>query len=314
MNQDEPKKFQVQSLPTKRISVNDALTHDLFSMTDDEYDALMDGDERTFLEAAKSKHGKIESRYWLDVLDDSCVDVSRRLDEYDRDILDACLSSQNAGNRCATSAVIWRGITGDKDARLTPAEKKKIMERVNRLACTRITVDISDAQDAKIYPAGMTYKIKSTLLPCDIVTAELNGQIVDDLIYFNAESPLLRLARARTGKKGQKQILTYESALLNVPNQRCTPTTTKITNYIVRRVEAAKQHHMARTILLSTIARNCALEAADRRRQHEYRKTIENVMKSLVEKGEISSFEVVKEQGKYTKITFNFNAECSDDS
>ena len=71
MNQDEPKKFQVQSLPTKRISVNDALTHDLFSMTDDEYDALMDGDERTFLEAAKSKHGKIESRYWLDVLDDS---------------------------------------------------------------------------------------------------------------------------------------------------------------------------------------------------------------------------------------------------
>lgn len=273
-------------------------------MTAAEFEAIMTADKRKFLEA-KTKHGRIESSYWLSPLKDKNVNLSQPLDEFDRAIVDSYISAQVIGNPCITATGIWRGITGKSDAEPTPALKREILRRVDRLACIRLTVDLSDACDKKIYPAEMT--CKSMLLPCDIIETKLNGQIVDGIIYFNGTPPLLRLAQARSKKKQVAQILTYDVDLLNVPNQRHTPTTIKITNYIVRRVEESKQHsNMARTILLSTLIRQCGLEDADRFKKRNMRKIIEAVMKSLIDKGEIESFELVKDHGQFTKITFNF--------
>lgn len=309
MEQDTPKKFQVQERPTKRISVNDALTQDVFSMTAEEFQKLMDGDERKFLEAKTKKHGVITSSYWLKCLDDERIKISKPLDESDRNILDACISAQQAGYEIITLRGIWRSITGNLNANmtLTPALRKEILERIDRLACLRLTVDISNACSKKIYADDTKYKARVTLLPCDIIEAEINGQLCDAVIKFNGESPLIKIARARSGKKGAAQILTYPVKLLNVPNQRDTPTTTAIKNYIVRRIETAKLHtNMKRTILFSTLLERCGLSDADRKKRYKILHIIEEIMKSLVEKEEIKSFEIVKLQGALTKIIFTF--------
>ena len=311
MEQDKPKKFQLQTRPTRRISVNDALTQNLFSMTAGEFQRLLSGDERQFLEANTKKHGVILSRYWLKFLDDERVKISKPLDESDRIILDACISAQQSGLQCITLRGIWRAITGNiqREIKLTPTLKKEILERVDRLACLRLTVDISDAVNQKIYANGTKCKFRGSLLPCEILESEINGQLVDAAIIFNGASPLVKIAKARSGKKRQAaQILTFPTALLDVPNQRNTPTTTAVTNYIVRRVEIAKIHtNTARTILFSTLFARCGLADADRWQRQDVRKSVEAIMQSLVDKHEIQSFELVKEHGEFTKVTFNFD-------
>ena len=307
-----PPKIQLQSRPTKRISVNDALTQSLFSMTVAEYERALNGGERTYLEAKTKKHGEVTSSYWLNVLDDERVKISRPLEEFDRDILDACISAQDAGNPCVTVKGIWHGITGktSNDAKPTQPLKKEILERVDRLAVTRLTVDVTDACKKGIYPAGMKCRIRATLLPCRIVETELNGQLVDAVIHFDGQSPLLQIARARSGKRAQ--ILSYETALLDVPHQRNTPTTTAIANYLLRRIESAKAHiNCARTILLPTLMRQCGIVNATRWQRQDVRKTVESVMKSFVDAGLIQSFELVKQCGEFSKIAFKFSPETS---
>lgn len=308
MNQaNTPPKIQLQSRPTKRISVNDALTQSLFSMTVAEYERALNGEERTYLEAKTKKHGEVTSSYWLNVLNDERVKISRPLEEFDRDILDACISAQAKGNPCITIRGVWRGITGKTatDVKLTPTLKKEILERVDRLAFTRLTVDVTDACKKGIYPAGMNCKIRASLLPCCIVETELNGQLVDAVIHFDGQSPLLQIAHARSGNRAQ--ILSYETALLDVPHQRNTPTTTAIANYLLRRIESAKAHSkLKRAICFPSLWKNCGLADADRYQRREHRKTVETVMKSFVDAGLIQSFELVKQCGEFSKITFNF--------
>lgn len=309
MKQDVPK-FQLQSRPTKRISVNDALSQNLFSLNEGEFKQLIDGEERKFLEAKTAKHGVINSQYWLNCLDDDRDKISKPLNEFDRSILDACISAEQSGLQCITLRGIWRNVTGKNNPnfKLTPALKKEILERVDRLASIRLIVDISVALNQKLYVVGTKRKFRATLLPCEILESEINGQIVDAVIIFNGESPLVKIAKARSGKKKQAaQILTYPTALLDVPNQRHTPTTAAVTNYLVRRVEIAKSHNTTRTILFSTLLERCGLSDATRRQRQETRQTIKNVMKSLVNKGEIHSFQFVKEHGEFAKITFNFD-------
>lgn len=306
-----PPKIQLQRRPTKRISVNDALTQSLFAMTVDEYERALNGEERTYLEAKTKKHGEVTSSYWLNVLDDERVKISKPLEGFDRDILDACISAQATGNPCITVKGIWHGITGKTSNNTKPTQplKKEILERVDRLAVTRLTVDVTDACKKGIYPAGMKCKIRATLLPCSIVETELNGQL-HAVIHFDGESPLLQIARARSGKRAQ--ILTYDVALLDVPRQRNTPMTIAITNYLLRRIESAKANGtLKRVICFSSLWKHCGLTGADRYQRREHRKTVESTLQSFVDAGLIQSFEFVKERGEFVKITFKFSPETS---
>ena len=310
MKQDVPK-FQLQSRPTTRISVNDALTQNLFSMTADEFMRTINGEERKFLEAKTKKHGVITSSYWLKCLDDEHVKISEPLDELDRAILDACISAQQAGCECLTLRGIWRDVTGKQDAdfKLTPALKKEMFERVNKLFNLRLTVDITDACRGKIYADGTKFRIRAPLLPCEILeAAEINGQLVPVVIVFKGESLLLRIARARNGNKKQSaQILRYPVELLDIPHQRDTPAMAAVKNYLVRRIETAKRHNnVARCIRFSTLMSCCGLSDADRFKKREVRKVIKNVMEALVDTGEIRNFSFLEEKRAVAKITFEF--------
>lgn len=305
-----PKKFQVQERPKTMKVVNNSLADDLFDMNADEFKKLLAGENRKFLEASKTKHGAIESKYWLKYLDeaDDSVKIARPLDEYDRDILNACITAQDLGNEVITATGIWRIITGNADAEPTEAVKKEILDRVDRMSITRLIVDTTDAHNAGLYAPETKIKLKSVLLPCEVIECEINGQLVDAAVVFTKSSPLLRIARDHVGKKkNTAQILSYPLELLEVKGQRNTPTTTAIKNYIVRRVENAKKHpSQQRSILFSTLFARCGLADADRFKRRECRKIAEDVMKSLVEKKEIAAFELVKEQGEFIRITFSF--------
>ena len=299
--------LQIRQVPKKRLSVNDALTNSIFSMGAEEFKTFKDCDECKFLEG-KKKQGNIFSSYWLKMLEDSHVDISRPLEEFDRSILDACISAQNVGNEAITVRSIWKFITGNPDAKITDGLRAEILNRIDKLAVIRLKVDITDAVKAGFYNTDRTCTITSKILPCDIMTTEVNGQIVDDVIIFRGNSLILELANLRRGKKKQSaQILTYDNKLFNVPNQRNTLTTTAIKSYIVRRVKIAKAHdNISRTILFETLLKRCGLSDADKRKKQEIRKTTESVMRHLVTEDEIKSFNFAKTGNAITKINFQF--------
>ena len=289
------------------MSINDALTQDLFSLSADEFKQLLYKQEREFLEAKTKKHGRIESRYWLKPIDTERVKISKPLDEVDRAILDACITAQQEGYELITPRGIWRAITGktNNNFRLTSAMEQEILERVDNLACLRITVDISDACEKGIYPPGTELRIRGSLLPCTIIEKSVNGQDVDAAICFDKQSPLVTVAKSRNGKQGAAQILTYPSKLISTPKRQDTTTTIAIKNYLVRRVEAAIGNpKLARCVRLATLFEHCGLADADRSKKQDARQAAEAVMKSLVDNGVIKSFAFEEENGAVYKITF----------
>lgn len=306
MDNDKPKVYQIQGRVEKIMSVNDALTQGLFSLSADEFKKLIEGEERKFLESKTKKHGCIESRYWLKPIDTERVKVSRPLGEFDRAILDACITAQQEGYELITPRGLWRAITGEQgdNVKLTPEMEQELIERADNLACLRITVDVSDACKKGIYPPDTKVKIRGSLLPCTIIECIVNGQLVEAAICFDRESPLVRVAQARNGKQGAAQILTYPLKLISTP-QRNTPTTIAVKNYLVRRVEAAIGNpKLARCIRLATLYGHCGLANAGWWQKQDARRIAESVMKSLVDSGAIKSFAFEKEKGAVYKITF----------
>ena len=53
----------------------------------------------------------------------------------------------------------------------------------------------------------------SNLLFTDIIDAKINGKVMEGVIFFKANSPLIQIADAKN------QIVRYPHELLNVPNQ-----------------------------------------------------------------------------------------------
>lgn len=294
----------VQIYPsTKRLVPNFKLVKVTQQLDQNEYKDIVTG-KRTAGIVEKKKHkkkGDIVTTYTVSNVDG--YDNTDPLNVFDYAVLSVCASEYDAGNRYTTTAIILRGLIGkvgkaEDGVRPRPEQYQAIINSLKKLMFTGIEIDLSVTNDNLKYSGNK--KITSTLLPAKIVETGINGQVVDDVIYFDRESPLMEIARAR------KQLLTYDAALLDVPNQNNTPLVIALKNYVITRVLEIKLHNMTPTLTFSDVFEKCRIEDKPNVIKLRVREYVIKFFEYLQNKGEIKSFEITKKKNKFYSVTFTY--------
>ena len=293
----------VQIYPsTKRLVPNFKLVKVTQKLPDNQFSKMINGKKGGIIEKKNHKNtGDIVTTYTISNL--AGYDNTDPLNVIDYSVLSVCASEFDVGNRHTTAAIILRGLIGKvgkahKGIRPRPDQYRAIINSVKKLMFTGIEIDLSVTNEKLNYDGKK--KITSALLPAKIVETSINGQVVEDVIYFLDESPLMEIARSR------KQIITYDAEILDVPNQNNTPLVIALKNYIIIRVLEIKLHKMTPTLTLDNIFQNCRIENHDKKTKLRAREYIDDFFKHLQAKDVIKSFEFVKKGNKFYSVKFTF--------
>ena len=290
----------VQIYPsTKRLIPNFKLAKVTQNLKVDKFQEIINGEINGGIIEKKSnkKKGDIITTYTITNSDG--YDNSDPLNIVDYSVLSVCASEYDVGNRYTTTSIILRGLigkVGKVGVRPRQSQYKEIINSVKKLMFTGIEIDLSVTNEELNY--GGKKKITSALLPAKIVETSINGQIVDDVIYFLAESPLMEIARER------KQIITYDTEILDVPGQNNTILVIALKNYVIIRVMEIKLHKMTPTLTLDDIFEKCRIAEADRKTKLRAREYLDEFFKHLQNKGVIKSFRWIKKANKFYSVTF----------
>ena len=294
--------------PSKvRIVPNCKLAKLTANQTDEQYQKLMNGGRRGVIEKKNhKKYGEIVTKYYITNVDN--YDNTDPLTSGDYDVLSVCISEIENGNMCTTVAIILRGLTGKTrrevggthNGVVNPDQRKSILKSIEKLMSTKIEIDLSETNKKLGYNDGKEEKITSVILPCYYKTEKINGQIVDDTIYFDRQSPMYIIADQRN------QIIRYDVSLLDVPNQNNTPLVITIKNYVILRVMEIKKHKMTPTITLDDVFKKARISDASKRTKQHARECLEKFFAHLQNKKVIKSYEWTKKGNKFysVKITF----------
>ena len=294
----------VQLCPAKvRVVPNVKIIKNITEFDSDDYQELLGGEKGGVIEKRKhKKFGDVITTYKIVNVDG--YDDESPLTEFDAAVLSACISEQKAGNVDTTSAIILRaliGKVGEGRHRLRTNQNNAILHSVTKLMQTIITVDLSETNEALGYNGGEKQKLHAPILPCEFVTTTINGQPVTDVLHFYRESPIMTIAEQRN------QILRYDTALLDVPNQNNTPLVITLKNYCMRRVAEIKAHKMTPTLTFADIFTRARISpSASYDAKRTARDTVEKFFEHLKSKGVVKSFEFVKRDVSIYGVKFTF--------
>ena len=263
-------------------------------------DLLSGGEGRVVEKRNHRKHGKIVTTYTIANVDG--YDGADPLDEFDYAVLSVCLSDFKALNRHTTPAIVLRGLTGetskDGGGKIHKDQRDWILNSVHKLMSTVITVDLSDTNEKLGYDGEK--KLTAPILPAKYITSAVNGQKIQDVIFFTDESPILKISEARN------QIIRYDTALLNVPNLRNTPRIIMLKNYVLRRIHEIKAHKMTPTLTFTDIFKKCQIADADREAKVDARAAVKAIFNHIQTKDVVKTFEVVKKGVAIYAVIFTF--------
>lgn len=289
----------VQIYPaTTRVDLNDKMTRTLFSLTDSEYKYIRTGKNPFTIVEGNVKGETVESTFRIR------SDSNEPPTALDYDVFCACNSEFQAGNLYTTPSILYRALTGkigDSDANPSKDQIAAIKQSITKLRRLDFMPDISNAF-AKLKYEDVTLRIKeSSVLPCVILDAAVNGQLVEDAIYFDRESPLWIIADAKS------QVIRYDARLLNVPKMQNTPMNITLTNYVMHRVHEIKLHkQLAPTLTFADIFEKAQITDASRDAKYNARAVVKTFFDHLQEKEVINSFEFVKKGVAVHAVKFTF--------
>ena len=302
------KKRNVQIYPSKKLVFpNDCFSKRLFNLTDDDYQKALE--ERKVLQVNEkrnhSKFGDIFSPFRIRVDDQNDFTLSEPIDQFHFAILCACISEWNAGNRYTTPSIIYRAVTGKVgrgDAEPSKDQLADILAAIDKLMRTQIAINMSDTCQNLKYNSGNAYKIISSILPCERITeTAVNGKEAT-VIYFDRVSPLWKIA---SNVKGG-QILSCDSALLNVPNQQNTRMNIAVKTYVLRRVLEILAHpkQMVPIITFADVFQKCRLESVSRKKKLDVRETILVFFKHLEAQGLVEASQLNNRGARPYSVSF----------
>lgn len=301
----EEKKSNVQLYPAKvRVVPNCKLAKITANRTEEQYADLLSGEKYSVIEKKKSKkRAEILSTY--SITNAESYDGTDPLTFFDYCVLSVCISEQLAGNDFTTAAVILRGLTGKvgkSDAETFKNQRAAILNSIEKLMGTVIKIKNDEVNKEFGYNEGNAEIITDTILPCRFVTELINGQVVEDTIYFYAPSPIFKVADQRN------QIIRYDTELLDVPNQNNTPLVITLKNYVMLRVMEIIKHKMTPTITLADIFKKCRIDAFDKKynMNWEVKNTVNKFLEHLQSKGIIKSFNWKKNGTKIHSVELTF--------
>jgi hypothetical protein len=243
------------------------------------------------------------------------------LNPFDKLIFWIALSEQYAGNSGVSYTRIFHSLGGGENFSHASNVKQAIIDSLRKLRTTNLIADLTSlTSHFKAYKKALeklletelnadTIILEDSLLPTKTVTASINGQIVNGVIYFHDISILFQIAEMK------KQLIHCNPDLLAVPNLRCTIQTISIRGVLLERILKIKGSHSSNSkrvkplnnsILFDYIFSKCDLADENRNRKAEYRNSISKILQHFVNLNLIFSFEFLKKDGKFYSIKINF--------
>ncbi len=207
-------------------------------------------------------HGKpIPNENWLNV--------------YDREIHDAIVTLNEAGNNFISVRMILNVLAGRSVNRITEKTREYIEASIVKMMNTQILINASD--EAKAFKAK-DFQYSGELLPCRFVERiSLNNNLAGQCIEIVRPLPLMEYAKLR------RQFSAINSGLLKVLTVRPEHLVLKL--YLLRELVWLKNAHSRRSniISLETISEYLGLRVPDSRdNERHQRKTIrDNVLECL---------------------------------
>ena len=299
--------LKVQIMPsTECVECNDKMTKLLFSRTDKVYKKMMNGAIAGVIEKKNhKKNGRLVSKY--SVQNAEGYEDDNPLTEFDRDVLGIIISEYLSGNRYTTVNIIHRALIGKVgEVGIYPFKNQQdaIINSVVKLMATIVDFSsVSESLKEMNYTDndGNTVLLRySNLLFADIVDAKINGQVMEGVIFFKANSPLFDIANAKS------QVIRYPHELLDVPNQNNTPRIITLKKYVMRRICEIKLHKMTPTITFDDVFQKCRMLNCPRNVKMDARNAIVNLFQHLKDKNFISDFQLVQHRNKFISVKFTF--------
>ena len=295
----------VQIYPAKqRVELNDKMTKVVFNLTAEDYFKLVEEHKSKGIIELKNhkKLGKVKSRFHIQNFTGYSNFIP--LDEFDRAVLSVCISNWIEGNYYITPAIIYRGLTGKvnrkSDSKPSIDQLTAIINSIDKLMFTEFNPDVVESFEQLKYANGDEAKIKkSAILPCYRVELTINGQ-KSDVICFDRESPLFAIANLK------KQLLTYDTELLDIPNQNNTILNITLKNYVMRRIQEIKLHKLNPIITFDDIFTKCRIENAHREVKRRAREFVETFFAHLQTKKQVKNFELTKKGNAFYSIKFAY--------
>lgn len=303
--------LSVKINPTRnRVELNDKVTKNYFNLDKKSYYLAVTNKAKLHIREKKN-----HKKYGTVVTPTSISNIGEYsnvapLTEFDRAVLAVIISEQCAGNPYTTPAIIFRALVGKVgETGVTPCKNQEtaILDSIEKLMFTQFNAETAKSFDQLKYPNGDEIQIcKSAILPACIINAKINGQQLDNVIYFDRQSPFYMIAQAKS------QIVRYDSRLLDVPNQNNTPLLIMLKNYVLRRICEIKLHtQLVPTITFDDVFTKCRITNADNKTKMRLRKYMEKFFIHLQACGFIDSF-TVRKSGKgnsYHGISFTYHPE-----
>ena len=298
----------VQIYPSKMIRVpNDRISKIIFNLTEAEYRQIIERQAPLHVTEMRKhkKFGEIVTPIKIS-LEEAEVSITEPLDQFDYAVLSVCISEWEYGNRYTTPAIIYRGLTGKiekgVDAMPSVDQFAAITHSIKKLMRTQLDINFSDACEHLNYNDGVAKKILANVLPCKQVDYTINGQNAV-IIELLAESPLWTVAHLKND-----QIISFETVLLDMPNQNNSPMLIAVKHYVIHRVMEIKAHakQMTPTITFADVFQKCRLENIDNKTKQRVRKFIKAFFEHLHKNKVINSFQITKKGTGFYAISFTF--------
>lgn len=284
---------------------SDSLKIPIDNLSSTAFSTELAANERKEDEILESRKKKVTSS--VTIVNETGKDI--QFTEFDRAVLDVCIAERASGNEFTTPRIIFHQLGGGD--KLTPNMKRAILDSIERLASVRITVDMSNAVDKKIYldprkDIGAYRRIfRGYLLPTESVDASINGQDVS-AIRFLGGGILRYVADIKN------QIIACPKNLLSPP-VRATPRTVALNHYLLRRSLEIKGSNgravkrkflkpLRRIITLQDMCEKCGIPFDDRFARRKARDTAEKILSFFVESKIIKGFHFEEKDSKIHSI------------
>lgn len=228
----------------------------------------------------------IDIYYCLDFSDIKNASITKKLNAYDKLVYLAIAAVFNAGSDKMSIRQIYEqmGNKGNPNAR----DRKKIYESISKMSAARLYID--NIQEATAYNYTH-FKYEGQLLETRIISAIVNGQYSDSVIFVLSEPPLISFARSR------KQITTLNLKLLQADINK-NNTSLEIQFYLLEQIAHMKKGSISCKMLYDTIFKHTNI--TERKQQGRAKETIVKLLDHFKNENFISGY---KETSKKDGVT-----------
>ena len=285
-----------------RTELNEKLAKVVFKLSSGGMNYLLNGDTFEIIEKRNNKkNGDIITAY--KILNAAGYNIQRPFTLFDRFVLSVCISEWLEGNRYTTPAIIYRALTGKvdkgRDAKPSKDQLSAIIDSIKILMCRNIDYTAKELCEELGYNEGKHFSAKGPLLPAAYFDASAENGLDAVTIFFLAESPLLKIAQTK------RQIISYDSNLLDIPRQQNTSMNIELKNYCMLRVQEILAHRqLTPTLTFNDVFTKARMENSDNKTKLRAREFMKAFFEHLLNQNIIGSFEVTKNHGAFYSIKF----------